>query len=315
MAYAAAYSLYNFRLADPSKGLKEYANLQLVRAFERGLDPKSSEAGFILTHVDMVKHSPDLVRGVVDILSTLKITPMSQTDLQASYTLILRTMTDVHASMEKMWLNSKPAEYLNYRTFIFGITNQSMFPNGVVYAGQFGDKPQYFRGESGANDSMIPLLDGLLEIPFPSNPLTDILVEFRDYRPAPHRTFLAWVREEAKSVQVRKQSTTDATTAALYLRLVDSVMRFRWRHWTFAREYILRRTTHPTATGGSPMVKWLPNQLFAVMDLMEEVWTAMGSAGQKEAGDEVTELMQEMRHKRDKLHEEVDKWCQSREDS
>ncbi|QIX00111.1 hypothetical protein AMS68_005628 [Peltaster fructicola] len=312
MAYAAAYSLYNFRLADPSKGLANYDNLRLVRAFERGLDPKSSEAGFILTHVDMVKHSPDLVRGAIDIISSAEESSVSQSALQASYTLMLDTMEEVHRSMEKMWLHSKPAEYLNYRTFIFGITNQSMFPRGVVYAGQFDNKPQFFRGESGANDSMIPLLDGLLEIPFPPNPLTDILIEFRDYRPAPHREFLTWVREQAKTVGVRKQSTGDTATAALYLRLVDSVMRFRWRHWTFAREYILRRTTHPTATGGSPMVKWLPNQLFAVMALMDEVWTSMGPQGQCDAGGEVAGIMHEMQHKKEKLHEEVDKWCSSR---
>jgi hypothetical protein len=32
------------------------------------------------------------------------------------------------------------------------------------------------------------------------------------------------------------------------------VRSFRWRHWLFAREYIIRRTAHPTATGGSPIV-------------------------------------------------------------
>jgi len=55
MAYAAAYSLYNYRCADATVGTAAYDNLRLVRAFEHGLDPKSSEAGFILTHVDMGK--------------------------------------------------------------------------------------------------------------------------------------------------------------------------------------------------------------------------------------------------------------------
>lgn len=38
--------------------------------------------------------------------------------------------------------------------FIFGITSQSMFPNGVVYEG-VSETPLSFRGESGANDSMV----------------------------------------------------------------------------------------------------------------------------------------------------------------
>jgi hypothetical protein len=54
-----------------------------------------------------------------------------------------------------MWGNSKPAEYLSFRVFIFGITSQSMFPNGVIYEGCEDDKPLNFRGESGANDSIV----------------------------------------------------------------------------------------------------------------------------------------------------------------
>lgn len=51
--------------------------------------------------------------------------------LIVSFELMLNTMHDIEASMEEMWAHSKPKEYLSYRTFIFGITNQSMFPNGV----------------------------------------------------------------------------------------------------------------------------------------------------------------------------------------
>ena len=53
-----------------------------------------------------------------------------------------------------MWKHSRASDYNNFRTFIFGITKQSMFPNGVVYEG-VSDEPMYFRGESGANDSMV----------------------------------------------------------------------------------------------------------------------------------------------------------------
>ena len=53
-----------------------------------------------------------------------------------------------------MWNRSKPNGYTNFRTFIFGITSQSMFPDGVVYEG-VSEEPMSFRGESGANDSMV----------------------------------------------------------------------------------------------------------------------------------------------------------------
>lgn len=53
-----------------------------------------------------------------------------------------------------MWQKSKPNDYTSFRTFIFGITSQSMFPHGVVYEG-VSEEPMSFRGESGANDSMV----------------------------------------------------------------------------------------------------------------------------------------------------------------
>jgi indoleamine 2,3-dioxygenase len=57
-----SYALYNYRLEDPKRGM-EYDNLRLIRAFEKGLDPTSSEAGFVLVHVDMVQQSGELVSG------------------------------------------------------------------------------------------------------------------------------------------------------------------------------------------------------------------------------------------------------------
>jgi indoleamine 2,3-dioxygenase len=53
-----------------------------------------------------------------------------------------------------MWTKSKPTDYTTFRTFIFGIANQTMFPKGVLYEG-VSEEPMFFRGESGANDSMV----------------------------------------------------------------------------------------------------------------------------------------------------------------
>lgn len=245
MSYAAAYTLFNYRFANPSIGAAEYSNLRLIRAFERGLDPTSSEAGFVLTHVDMVKHSSGLIKGTADILNTIS-SHSSRSDVVNGLETMLNTMRHIEASMETMWGNSKPKDYNTYRTFIFGITNQSMFPNGVIYEGENDNEPLFFRGESGANDSMIPLLDSLLQIPMPQNPLTDILKDFRSYRPKPHREFLAYVRRRAEELGVRDYCCSDIETAVLYLRLLDHVRSFRWRHWLFAREYIIRRSSHPT---------------------------------------------------------------------
>jgi indoleamine 2,3-dioxygenase len=314
MSYAAAYSLYNYSLADPSLGTDTYSNLRLIRSFEKGLDPSSSEAGFVLTHVHMVEKTAPLINGAVSLLSAIEDAPTNTDTVHAAFNHMLSAMEKIEASMENMWTHSLPKDYNSYRTFIFGITNQSMFPNGVVYEGINEEKPLFFRGESGANDSIIPLLDHLLEITslMPQNPLTDILKDFRSYRPKPHREFLAWVLSKSAELGVRGYCCggSDVQTTVLYLRLLDHVRSFRWRHWLFAREYIIRRSKHPTATGGSPIVTWLPNQLFAVMDLMIGTYEKAGLEGKEEKG--LCEMMGNVREQRGKLQREVDRWCQER---
>ncbi|PWY78128.1 hypothetical protein BO94DRAFT_187227 [Aspergillus sclerotioniger CBS 115572] len=319
LSYAAAYSLFNYTLEEPSKGLV-YPNLRLVRAFENGLDPKSSEAGFILTHVDMVKFSSGLISGAVKVVDTVEQNG-SRSVVNDGFREILSSMEVIEAAM---WANSKPQDYLSFRVFIFGITSQSMFPNGVVYDGVLDNKPLFFRGESGANDSMIPLLDHLCQIPMPSNPLTKVLHEFRAYRPLPHREFLAHINSKSEEVGVRNFALADTETTILLLKTLNHVRSFRWRHWLFAREYIIRRTPHPTATGGSPIVTWLPNQLSAVMNLMISIYDTYlapqkgngeGPDGQKgyDAYETQVEPMMEMvRDQKEKLAREVEKWCQER---
>src|SRR5947207_2762798 len=145
----------------------------------------------------MVAHSPTLILGTTNLLSAIATAPGDRASAESALQLLLDAMAKIEASMEAMWAHSRPADYASYRTFIFGITNQSMFPRGVVYQGHNNEEPMSFRGESGANDSIIPLLDALLEIPMPANPLTEILKDFRSYRPKPHREFLAYVRDAA----------------------------------------------------------------------------------------------------------------------
>jgi len=138
-----------------------------------------------------------------------------------------------------MWKKSMPGDYNSFRTFIFGITGQSMFPHGVVYEG-VSEEPMSFRGESGANDSMvyfptsippirnaketqIPLCDNLLEIEMPDTPLTEILVDFRSYRPGNHREFLEWVKDRARDIRVREYAMKDRTSAGTTPRIHDLV--------------------------------------------------------------------------------------------
>lgn len=185
-----------------------------------------------------------------------------------------------------------------------------MFPHGVIYEG-VSDEPFSFRGESGANDSMVPLCDNLLNITMPQTPLTAILRDFRAYRPGNHRDFLAWVQQQSLSMDLRAYALSAASSAALYLHALNQVRDFRWRHWCFTREYILKKTSHPVATGGSPIVTWLPNQLTAVLDNMVELWNGV-PADWHHSMKGCKNIMEAALKQREDLHKEVEKYCAER---
>lgn len=105
MEYAGSYALFNYRLEDPKKGL-EYSNLRLIRAFEHGLDFNSSEAGFVLVHVDMVKNSGPLVDGVVSALDACAQNDRESFDIGMQK--VVQSMIKVNQVMESTCLmNSK----------------------------------------------------------------------------------------------------------------------------------------------------------------------------------------------------------------
>lgn len=142
----------------------------------------------------------------------------------------------------------------------------------------------------------------------PDTPLTSILQDFRSYRPGNHREFLAHVAARSSSLDLKAYALADPSSAALYLLVLNQVRDFRWRHWCFTREYILKKTSHPTATGGSPIVTWLPNQLKAVLDAMSQVWEGSGGA----LGKTCEDVMESARAQRETLEKEVEKYCQER---
>jgi indoleamine 2,3-dioxygenase len=142
----------------------------------------------------------------------------------------------------------------------------------------------------------------------PDTPLTTILQDFRSYRPGNHREFLEYVKARSAHLSLKSYALQEPSSAALYLLILNQVRDFRWRHWCFTREYILKKTTHPTATGGSPIVTWLPNQLQAVMQAMVDVWEGSG----KRLGKSCEEVMDLLYVQRETLRKEVEKYCQER---
>ncbi|RUP42750.1 hypothetical protein BC936DRAFT_138138 [Jimgerdemannia flammicorona] len=286
--------LYNWQRKNPFKGLS-YDNLDVIRSFagtesekqhsfshqyfflSSSPSPHLFRKGFILNHVTMVAYSGDLIQHATDSLDA--IMRCDRPSFNRAMKSLSVTYEHINNEMDFMWSRSEAADYQKSRTFIMGTKNQPMFPNGVIYEG-VSDKPLFHRGESGANDSMIPLGDNLLQLTgtMPNNPLTEVLRDFRSYRPTNHKEFLEYVQRRADEVGLKEFALQDDLSAAFYLANVDQIRAFRHRHWNLTKEYILKYSNHPVATGGSPIVTWLPNQLGAVLSTVIEVGTHINPA-------------------------------------
>jgi len=265
MEYAMSYALYNWRRKDPN-GAVDFDNLELIRSFEGS----EHEAGFILVHVGMVAYTGQQVKYCLEIFDSI------EKNDRAAFNRAMddynSTMRKINLVMDTMWSRSSSNAYNSFRAYIMGTKSQPMFPNGVIYEG-VSDEPKFFRGESGANDTIIPTCDNLLQLTdrMPENPLTNVLKDFREYRPVTHNEWLSFVAQKSKKLNLSAYARLDANSAVRYLTAVDQVREFRDRHWRFTKEYIIKHSNHPVATGGSPIVTWLPNQLTTVLQTMMDV--------------------------------------------
>ena len=57
----------------------------------------------------------------------------------------------------------------------------------------------------------------------------------------------------------------------LLIKILDEIYYFRNGHWQFVQKYIMANTKYAKATGGTPIISWIPNQITAVLNYMDDV--------------------------------------------
>ena len=166
--------------------------------------------------------------------------------------------------------------YSRVRPYIHGWKNSPTLPDGLVYDGvtAYGNRPQQFRGETGAQSSIVPALDAGLGIRHADDPLTQYLLEMRDYMPPRHRAFLAALESRIDAGQrpllagyVGDRKVSHPEIWAAYCTCLDLLAQFREIHVGYADRYIFRQhqshASNPTAvgTGGTPFMPYLTKHL------------------------------------------------------
>jgi indoleamine 2,3-dioxygenase len=266
----ASYALDNWRRLDSTKSI-QLDNIVLLQNFLGGQD----EEWFVVVHIQIEQQAgPGLagllraMRGAVD-------------DKEDEVLLGLRSIAMAQTAMRDTLLRMKErcdpyVYYTRVRPYIHGWKNSPSLPDGLIYEGvtNYAGQPQLFRGETGAQSSIVPCLDAALGIDHAPDPLTLYLREMRDYMPPRHRAFLQALEQATDDLgrpllfgYVRDRKSRHPELWKAYGACIDLLVQFREIHIGYADSYIHRQhqahASNPTAvgTGGTPFMQYLQKHL------------------------------------------------------
>ena len=180
----ASYCLDNWYLLNPEESIN-LNNVALINNFLGGID----EDWFVTVHVCIEDAASDAIEAS-QLISQCR-EESEEYYIDELLKRISESMQKVNNIFERMPERCDPYVYYHrVRPFIFGSKDNPDLENGIVYQGEFGDIPQFYRGETGAQSSIMPTLDGALGIEHTKDSLRHYLNEMRDYMPKEHRQFI-----------------------------------------------------------------------------------------------------------------------------
>jgi indoleamine 2,3-dioxygenase len=252
----ASYTLDNWAKIDP-KGDVALDNLRVIQNFLGGQD----ENWFILVHVAIESQAGPALAAIPDLLQQLSA---QNTDgVREGLQKILNAWDKINSIFDRMVERCDPYIYYHrVRPYIHGWKGNPALPDGLVYEGMFDGKPQAFRGQTGSQSSIVPVMDALFGISHENDPLREYLDELHAYRPPGHRKFIEDVAARS-NLREFVQTSARADLIRLYNQCVDHVQKFRTRHLEYAASYINRQARDSEGnpvdigTGGTPFMKYL----------------------------------------------------------
>jgi indoleamine 2,3-dioxygenase len=254
----ASYCLDNWFLIDPDEAIS-LENVGLINNFLGGVD----EDWFVTIHVCIENAAADAMAACAEIAMLETDSPENKSiELLNRIVIAMKKVNEIFARMPE-----KCDPYIYYhrvRPFIFGTKDNPDLKNGLIYKGEFKNQPQFFRGETGAQSSIIPSLDGALQITHTKDHLRHYLNEMRDYMPPKHREFMEVLE---KNSQVKKIIKGSKKLTSLYNDCLEEIRAFRAMHLEYAGTYIYKQAQikNPfgrggstiTGTGGTPFMAYL----------------------------------------------------------
>src|SRR5437762_4715855 len=154
----ASYALDNWRRLDAQSAI-ELGNIALLQNFLGGQD----EEWFVLIHVAIEAAAAPALGAIV--AAQLAVANEDWERVADQLAVIVQAIEAMNQILLRMPERCDPYIYFNrVRPYIHGWANQPSLPSGIMYEGveEYGGRPQKFRGETGAQSSIIPVLDAAL---------------------------------------------------------------------------------------------------------------------------------------------------------
>ena len=254
----ASYCLDNWYKVNQQEPIS-LDNVALINNFLGGVD----EDWFVTIHVCI----EDAASEAID--AAYKLSKLNESnnvdDFNTNLKKILTSLKNVNNIFSKMPEKCDPYIYYHrVRPYIFGTKDNPDLKKGLIYENQFNNKPQFYRGETGAQSSIIPFLDGALGIYHSNDNLRHYLNEMRDYMPPKHRKMIEDVEKRSKAKDLISQSKK---LMNVYNNCLEEIRKFRAMHLEYAATYIHKQAqVHNTfgtggstirGTGGTPFMRYL----------------------------------------------------------
>ena len=254
----ASYCLDNWYKVNQKEPIS-LDNVALINNFLGGVD----EDWFVTIHVCIEDAAGDAIDAAYKLSRLNESNNVD--DFNTNLKKILMSLKNVNNIFSKMPEKCDPYIYYHrVRPYIFGTKDNPHLKKGLIYENQFNNKPQFYRGETGAQSSIIPFLDGALGIYHSNDNLRHYLNEMRDYMPPKHRKMIEDVEKRSKAKDLISQSKK---LMNVYNNCLEEIRKFRAMHLEYAATYIHKqaqvRNTFGTGgstirgTGGTPFMKYL----------------------------------------------------------
>lgn len=248
----AAYALVNWKRFDPSKDVV-LGNIDTIQNFVHLYD----EHWFILIHVEIEAQAASVLKAVQGFHKQIAGTSGLQADA------VNAALSEIGACLEQqLRVLKRIPERMSPELYFHTFRPYIRFFEGVEYCGVSAatlagvgvgtgaSKGRVnYRGETGAQSSIMPVLINLLKIEHKPSILVDHLMDIRQYMPPSHREF---IERTAKLPNIKALAK-----AEIFDRVLELMAQFREVHLNWAVGYINKHVKDPRGTGGTPYMQWL----------------------------------------------------------